>query len=64
MKSIQLKLTVAILTLFLVALSDLGRLNYWKARNIITEIISQDLALMAVALQMKSVIGSRPVRVN
>ena len=44
MQSIQAKLTVAILVIFLVALSALGGLNYWKARSIITEIIIADTA--------------------
>ena len=41
MKSIQKKLTVTILIIFLVALSTLGGLNYWKAREIITEDITK-----------------------
>ena len=48
MKSIQAKLTVTILILFLVAMSTLGSLNYWKARNIITENITSDMGKMAV----------------
>lgn len=35
MKSIQAKLMVSILSIFLVALSALGGLNYWKARSIL-----------------------------
>lgn len=37
MKSLQTKLTVIVLAIFLVALGALGGLNYWKARDIITE---------------------------
>lgn len=43
MKSIQTKLTVAILLIFLVSLSVLGGLNYWKAREIISQSIINDL---------------------
>ncbi len=35
MKSIQAKLTVVILVIFLVALGTLGGLNYWKARQLV-----------------------------
>ena len=35
MKSIQMKLTVTILIIFLGALSTLGGLNYWKARELV-----------------------------
>ena len=48
MKSIQAKLTVTILTIFLVAMSALGGLNYWKARNIITETITSDIQKLSV----------------
>jgi methyl-accepting chemotaxis protein len=37
MKSIQTRLTVVILLILLVALGTLGGLNYWKARDIITD---------------------------
>jgi len=47
-KSIQTKLTVTILAIFLVALSVLGGLNYWKARSIITENITNAIAKDAV----------------
>ena len=48
MKSIQTKLTIAILAIFLVSLSTLGGLNYWKARAIITENITHDIAKQAI----------------
>ncbi|HWQ62321.1 MAG TPA: cache domain-containing protein, partial [Negativicutes bacterium] len=44
MKSIQTKLTVTILVIFLVALGALGGLNYWKARDIITQTITHDMS--------------------
>ena len=47
MKSIQTKLTLSILVIFLVALGVLGGLNYWKARSIITENITADMAKQA-----------------
>ena len=43
MKSIQTKLTVVILLIFLLALSALGGLNYWKASAIVTDSIREDL---------------------
>ncbi|MDR3589109.1 MAG: methyl-accepting chemotaxis protein [Negativicutes bacterium] len=43
MKSIQTKLTVTILVIFIIALSALGGLNYWKARTIISEGIITDM---------------------
>ncbi|HWR29661.1 MAG TPA: methyl-accepting chemotaxis protein [Negativicutes bacterium] len=43
MKSIQTKLTVIILTVFIIALGTLSGLNYWKARSIVTENISADM---------------------
>lgn len=48
MKSIQMKLTVTILIIFLVALGALGGLNYWKARNIIAESVTKDMSESAV----------------
>jgi methyl-accepting chemotaxis protein len=48
MKSIQAKLTITILAIFLVALSILGGLNYWKAREIITQSITNDMEKIAV----------------
>ncbi len=46
-KSLQTKLTVTILIIFLVALGALGGLNYWKARDIIMENLVRDMAEMA-----------------
>jgi len=43
MKSIKMKLVVTILSIFFIALSALGGLNYWKARSIITENIAMDM---------------------
>ncbi len=48
MKSIQTKLTITILAMFLVALCVLGGLNYYKARAIITQNVTQDMADLAV----------------
>jgi methyl-accepting chemotaxis protein len=47
MKSIQVKLTVIILTIFFAALSALGGLNYWKARGIINENVTSGMAVLA-----------------
>lgn len=47
MKSIQTKLMISILAIFLVALSALGGLNYWKARAIITEKVTQEMTMEA-----------------
>ncbi len=44
MRSIQTKLTVFILLIFLVAMGTLGGLNYWKARSIIIDNMSSDIA--------------------
>ena len=48
MKSLQTKLTVTILVIFLVALGALGGLNYWKARQIISNKITNAMAEEAV----------------
>ena len=48
-KSIQTKLTVTILTIFLVAMSVLGGLNYWKAREIIVETTTSNIEKIAVS---------------
>ncbi|MEN6412705.1 MAG: methyl-accepting chemotaxis protein [Veillonellales bacterium] len=48
MKSIQTKLTVTILMIFLVAMSALGGLNYWRARTIITENLNRDITEKAI----------------
>ncbi|TWH47177.1 methyl-accepting chemotaxis protein [Sporomusa sp. KB1] len=50
MKSIKTKLTVVILTIFCVALSALGGLNYWKARQVITQTIMSDMEKKAVSM--------------
>ncbi|MDR3590802.1 MAG: methyl-accepting chemotaxis protein [Negativicutes bacterium] len=47
MKSLQTKLTVTILIIFLIALGALGGLNYWKARDIITENLTKDMRDLA-----------------
>ena len=49
MKSIQMKLTVTILAIFLVALSVLGGLNYWKAREIIAKSVTEDMEKLAAS---------------
>lgn len=48
MKSLQTKLTITILVIVLIALSSLGALNYWKAREIVTENITSNMAETAV----------------
>jgi methyl-accepting chemotaxis protein len=48
MKSIQTKLTVIILTIFCMAMGILGGLNYWKAKQIITDDIGKATQEMAV----------------
>jgi methyl-accepting chemotaxis protein len=48
-RSIQTKLTVMILTVFVVALSALGGLNYFKASTILTGKITQEMATTATA---------------
>jgi methyl-accepting chemotaxis protein len=42
MSSLQTKLTVIILTIFLVALGALGGLNYWQANKMLTQAIYDD----------------------
>jgi len=49
MKSIQTKLTVTILAIFLVAMSVLGGLNYWKAREIIVETVTSNIGTLALS---------------
>ncbi|HEY3425790.1 MAG TPA: cache domain-containing protein, partial [Negativicutes bacterium] len=44
MKSIQTKLIISILAIFLVALSTLGGLNYWKARDILNGTLTMEIA--------------------
>lgn len=48
MKSIQTKLTVTILIIFVVAMGTLGGLNYWKARQIISESLTKEITTLAV----------------
>ncbi len=48
MRSIRAKLTITILVIVLMALGTLGGLNYWKARQIISDNISTDMTEMAV----------------
>ena len=48
MNNIQAKLTVTILVIFFIAMSTLGGLNYWKARNIIIENVTNDIQKQAV----------------
>lgn len=48
MQSIQTRMTVTILAIFLVALAVLGGLNYWKARTIISANVTNEMAGMAV----------------
>ena len=48
MRSLQAKLMVTILIIFFVALAVLGGLNYWRARVIITENLTQDMNTQAV----------------
>ncbi len=52
MKSIQSKLTITILIIFLVSLSILGGLNYWKAREIISENVRTDMRQQAIGSAM------------
>ena len=47
MKSIQTKLTVTILLIFTMALSVLGGLNFWKARQIVLEDLNYNITVMA-----------------
>lgn len=47
MNSLQTKLTVIILSIFLIAMGALGGLNYWQANKMLTEKIFEDLQEMA-----------------
>lgn len=47
MKSIRAKLAVWVITLFVIALSILGGLNYWQAKKMITQTMERELAVMA-----------------
>jgi methyl-accepting chemotaxis protein len=44
MKSIQTKMTISILAIFLLALIALGGLNYWKARSIISDTLTKEMS--------------------
>jgi methyl-accepting chemotaxis protein len=48
MKSIQAKLTVTIVLIFLIAMGVLGGINYWKARAIVTEKITKNMGELAI----------------
>ena len=43
MKSIQTKLTVIILIIFFIALSTMGGLNFFKAREIVTDNLAREM---------------------
>jgi methyl-accepting chemotaxis protein len=47
MNSIRTKLAVAVITLFIVALSILAGLNYWQAKKIIQQDVENELAAVA-----------------
>ncbi|HWR41350.1 MAG TPA: methyl-accepting chemotaxis protein [Patescibacteria group bacterium] len=47
MKSIQMKLTVTILAIFLGALGTLGGLNYWKARELVYTNTTKEIQTLA-----------------
>jgi methyl-accepting chemotaxis protein len=47
LQSLKAKLTIIMLAIFLIALSVLGGLNYWEARNIITENLTNDMGKVA-----------------
>jgi methyl-accepting chemotaxis protein len=48
MKSIQTKLTVSMLVIFCLALGILGGLNYWKARQLLTDSIIESISARVV----------------
>jgi len=48
LKSIQMKLTIIILVIFIGALGTLAGLNYWKARQIITQNVTTEMEKLAV----------------
>ena len=52
MNSIQAKLTATILIIFLLSFSVLGGLNYWKAREIISESVTADMRQQAIGSAM------------
>jgi len=47
MKSIQTKLTVIILFIFIVSMGTLGGLNYWKARQMLSDSLVKEIATLA-----------------
>ena len=47
MKSIQTKLTVIMLTIFVIAMATLSGLNYWKARQIISDNLTREITMQA-----------------
>ena len=66
MKSIRTKLTVTILMIFIVAMSVLGGLNYWKAHNIIMDDIGLNMNKDAsnAALYISDWLAEKEARVN
>ena len=47
MKSIRIKLSVIVITLFVIALSALAGLNYWQSQKMLTKDVENELALVA-----------------
>ncbi len=47
MKSIQFKLTIVIFSILIVSLATLALLNYWKAKDLVLDGISQNLTSLA-----------------
>jgi len=66
MKSLQTKLMIAILTILLVALGSMGGLNFWKARDIITQTISANMVHEAEnsAADIAEWIGARKMEIT
>ena len=54
LKSIQMKLTLIILVIFIGALGTLAGLNYWKAREIITQNVISEMEKQAVQKQAET----------
>lgn len=48
MKSIQTKLTVTILIIFVVAMGTLGGLNYWKARELVNNAVISEIKTLTI----------------
>lgn len=65
MKSIQTKLTVIILLIFIVAMGTLGGLNYWKARQMLSDSLVKEIATLATvsANDINDWIGGRKLEV-